>query len=35
MQIHDINDYYRPRRFPWLPVALLAARVLARGRPEI
>ena len=29
MQIHDINDYYRPRRFPWLPVALLAALVVA------
>lgn len=29
MQIHDINDYYRPRRFPWLPVALLAVLVVA------
>lgn len=24
MQIQDINDYYRPKRFPWLPVALLS-----------
>lgn len=23
MQIHDISDYYRPKRFPWLPVSLI------------
>ena len=28
MQIHDINDYYRPKRFPWLPAALLALVVV-------
>ncbi|MGI5868988.1 MAG: L,D-transpeptidase family protein [Kiritimatiellia bacterium] len=29
MQIHDLNDYYRPRRFPWLPIALVAVLVVA------
>lgn len=28
MQIHDLNDYYRPRRFPWLPVLILVALVV-------
>lgn len=31
MQIHDINDYYRPRRFPWLPVTLIGIALLAVG----
>ncbi len=31
MQIHDINDYYRPKRFPWLPVTLIAIAVIAGG----
>lgn len=31
MQIHDINDYYRPRRFPWLPVSLISIAVIAIG----
>lgn len=31
MQIHDINDYYRPRRFPWLPVTLIGIAVIAVG----
>ncbi len=31
MQIHDINDYYRPKRFPWLPVALIGIAVIVGG----
>lgn len=28
MQIHDISDYYRPKRFPWLPVSLIGIAVI-------
>lgn len=28
MQIHDISDYYRPKRFPWLPVSLIGIGVM-------
>lgn len=28
MQIHDISDYYRPKRFPWIPVALISIAVI-------
>lgn len=31
MQIQDINDYYRPKRFPWLPVALIAFAAISGG----
>ncbi len=31
MQIHDITDYYRPKRFPWLPVLLITFAVIALG----
>ncbi len=31
MQIHDITDYYRPRRFPWLPVSLVGIAILIVG----
>lgn len=28
MQIHDISDYYRPKRFPWLPVSLIGIAIV-------
>lgn len=31
MQMYDIEEYYRPRRFPWLPVIVVAILVIGVG----
>ncbi len=31
MQIQDIDDYYRPKNFPWLPIAIIVAALILGG----
>lgn len=32
MQMYDIEEYYRPRRFPWLPVIVVAILTIVIGK---